>query len=47
MVGRVVWEVVDIGVKGVWNDMNEPAVEVPNKTFPMDVRHDCDGNHAV
>jgi alpha-glucosidase len=25
----------DIGVKGVWNDMNEPAVmEVPNKTFP-------------
>jgi alpha-glucosidase len=34
----------DIGVK-VWNDMNEPAVmEVPNKTFPMDVRHDYDGN---
>jgi alpha-glucosidase len=34
----------DIGVKGVWNDMNEPAVmEVP-KTFPMDVRHDYDGN---
>jgi alpha-glucosidase len=28
-----------IWVKGVWNDMNEPAVmEVPNKTFPMDVR---------
>ena len=35
----------DIGVKGVWNDMNEPAVmEVPNKTFPDDVRHDYDGN---
>ena len=35
----------DIGVKGVWNDMNEPAVmEVPNKTFPNDVRHDYDGN---
>jgi len=35
----------DFGVKGVWNDMNEPAVmEVPNKTFPMDVRHDYDGN---
>jgi len=34
----------DIGVKGVWNDMNEPAVmEVPNKTFPDDVRHDYDG----
>ncbi len=35
----------EIGVKGVWNDMNEPAVmEVPDKTFPMDVRHDYDGN---
>ncbi|UWY27284.1 glycoside hydrolase family 31 protein [Flavobacterium sp. TR2] len=37
--------IADIGVKGVWNDMNEPAVmEVPNKTFPMDVRHFYDGN---
>lgn len=37
--------VSDIGVKGVWNDMNEPAVmEVPGKTFPMDVRHNYDGN---
>ncbi len=35
----------DVGVKGVWNDMNEPAVmDVPNKTFPNDVRHDYDGN---
>lgn len=35
----------EMGVKGVWNDMNEPAVmEVPNKTFPDDVRHDYDGN---
>jgi alpha-glucosidase len=35
----------DIGVKGVWNDMNEPAVmDVPGKTFPYDVRHDYDGN---
>jgi alpha-glucosidase len=35
----------DIGIKGVWNDMNEPAVmEVPNKTFPDDVRHDYDSN---
>jgi len=35
----------DVGVSGVWNDMNEPAVmEVPNKTFPDDVRHDYDGN---
>jgi alpha-glucosidase (family GH31 glycosyl hydrolase) len=37
----------DIGVKGVWNDMNEPAVmEVPIKRS-MDVRHDYDGNPAV
>jgi alpha-glucosidase len=37
--------VAEIGVKGIWNDMNEPAVmEVPTKTFPLDVRHDYDGN---
>jgi alpha-glucosidase len=30
------------GIKGIWNDMNEPAVfEV--ETFPYDVRHDYDG----
>ncbi|MHB1195832.1 MAG: glycoside hydrolase family 31 protein [Lutibacter sp.] len=35
----------EIGVKGVWNDMNEPAImDVPGKTFPDDVRHDYDGN---
>jgi alpha-glucosidase len=34
---------VEVGVKGVWNDMNEPAVfEIG--TFPEDVRHDFDGN---
>ncbi|MFV9551809.1 glycoside hydrolase family 31 protein [Algibacter sp. PT7-4] len=39
--------VEDIGVKGVWNDMNEPAVmDVPGKTFPDDVRHDYDGNQC-
>ncbi len=37
----------DTGVRGVWNDMNEPAVmEVPNKTFPDDVRHNYDGNYC-
>ena len=37
----------DIGIKGVWNDMNEPAVmEVPNKTFPDDVRHNYEGNYC-
>ncbi len=41
-------EIIDeIGVKGVWNDMNEPAVmEVPGKTFPNDVRHNYDGNYC-
>ncbi|WP_445732460.1 glycoside hydrolase family 31 protein [Mariniflexile sp.] len=39
--------VEDIGVKGVWNDMNEPAVmDVPGKTFPNDVRHNYDGNRC-
>ncbi|MBT8221209.1 MAG: glycoside hydrolase family 31 protein [Bacteroidia bacterium] len=34
----------NIGVAGVWNDMNEPALfEVPSKTFPLDVRHNFDG----
>ncbi len=37
----------DIGVKGVWNDMNEPAVmDVPGKSFPNDVRHNYDGNYC-
>lgn len=35
----------DIGVRGVWNDMNEPALfEIEGKTFPDDVRHDFDDN---
>ncbi len=35
----------DVGVAGVWNDMNEPALfEVESKTFPNDVLHDYDGN---
>lgn len=37
--------IADNKLSGVWNDMNEPAVmEVPNKTFPDDVRHDFDGH---
>ncbi|SFZ90221.1 alpha-glucosidase [Flaviramulus basaltis] len=39
--------VEEIGVKGVWNDMNEPAVmDVPGKSFPDDVRHNYDGNFS-
>jgi alpha-glucosidase len=37
--------IAEDGVRGVWNDMNEPAVmEVESKTFPPDVRHDFDGH---
>lgn len=32
----------DVGIRGIWNDMNEPAVfEIGS--FPEDVRHDYDG----
>ncbi|RMH24338.1 MAG: DUF5110 domain-containing protein [Planctomycetota bacterium] len=42
-----------LGIDGVWNDMNEPAVfNVPTKTMPEDNRHEADpelggpGDHA-
>ncbi|HEY2582846.1 MAG TPA: glycoside hydrolase family 31 protein [Mucilaginibacter sp.] len=35
-------ELVQLGVAGVWNDMNEPAVFGAG-TFPDDVRHQYDG----
>ncbi|GAB2969107.1 glycoside hydrolase family 31 protein [Hymenobacter coalescens] len=35
----------DVGVRGVWNDMNEPAV-FEKGTFPDDVRFDYDGHPA-
>lgn len=35
----------DIGIRGIWNDMNEPALlETEGKTFPQDCRHDFDGH---
>jgi alpha-glucosidase len=33
---------IEVGVAGVWNDMNEPAV-FGRGTFPNDVRHNYDG----
>ena len=37
----------EVGVHGVWNDMNEPAVfEVDSKTFPNDVRHFYEGEEC-
>lgn len=36
---------VNDGVAGIWNDMNEPAVfETPTGTMPLDVRHDNEGH---
>ncbi len=40
--GGLFQELVDMGVAGVWNDMNEPAVFGAG-TFPDDVRHQYDG----
>ncbi len=40
--GTLFKEFVDMGVAGVWNDMNEPAV-FGSGTFPDDVRHNYDG----
>src|SRR3546814_4878353 len=38
-------ELVEGGVAGVWNDMNEPAV-CGRGTFPNDVRHNFDGHRG-
>ena len=46
---------LDEGVSGFWNDMNEPSIfppgetqlnvfDIPEKTFPLSVRHDGDGH---
>lgn len=40
--GGLYKELVELGVAGVWNDMNEPAVFGAG-TFPNDVRHNYDG----
>lgn len=38
-------KIAEMGIRGVWNDMNEPAVfEIG--TFPEDVRHDYDGDNC-
>lgn len=41
-------ELLDEGVAGIWNDMNEPAVWIPPaNTMPLDVQHDRDGVPAT
>ncbi len=43
--GNLFDELVQLGVAGVWNDMNEPAV-FGTSTFPDDVRHQFDGQRG-
>lgn len=43
--GNLFDELVQLGVAGVWNDMNEPAV-FGTGTFPDDVRHQYDGHRG-
>lgn len=37
----------DIGIEGVWNDMNEPAVFNETKTMDLKVIHDNDGDQKT
>jgi alpha-glucosidase len=42
--GTLYRDLVNTGIKGFWNDMNEPSVfDVPTKTLPLDARHNIDG----
>jgi alpha-glucosidase len=42
--GGLYRSLLDIGVAGIWNDMDEPAVfETPTGTMPLGVRHDNEG----
>jgi alpha-glucosidase len=43
--GTLFKDLVEVGVAGVWNDMNEPAV-FGSGTFPDDVRHQYDGHRG-
>jgi alpha-glucosidase len=40
--GTLYKDFVGMGVRGFWNDMNEPAVFNETKTMPLDVRHRFD-----
>jgi alpha-glucosidase len=42
--GGLYKSLTDIGIGGIWNDMNEPAVfSYPTGTMPLDVRHNGEG----
>lgn len=45
--GQLYAEFAGMGIRGFWNDMNEPTVfGVPGSTMPLDVVHDVDGRRA-
>jgi alpha-glucosidase len=42
--GSLYADLLNAGVAGIWNDMNEPAIfDTPTGTMPLDVRHDNEG----
>ena len=46
--GRLYSRLLDSGVAGIWNDMNEPAVfDTPTGTMPLDVQFDNEGSPAA
>lgn len=46
--GRLYAKLLDAGIAGIWNDMNEPAVfDTPTGTMPLDVRFDNEGSTAA
>lgn len=44
--GTLYTDFVKMGIRGFWNDMNEPSVFVPSKTAPLDVVHSVEGRKA-
>ena len=45
--GSLYARLLDAGIAGIWNDMNEPAVfDTPTGTMPLDVRFDNEGMPA-
>jgi alpha-glucosidase len=45
--GGLFKQYTDMGIRGIWNDMNEPAVfKTVTGTMPLDVRHDNEGQPA-
>ena len=42
--GTLYTDFVNIGIRGFWNDMNEPSIfERPDKTMPLDTVHSIEG----